>query len=369
MSDAIEHPGDNRPAAYWELDGNIVQPDAVYGPGEFPGLMVVRASALGRCQWELAAMLQGHTPEPVPPAIQLAFDAGHIIEPYVLERLYGPDLRWERDEGAAQAQGELVVGKGRVVRFHPDDVATSHLDGVKRIVEVKALSSANWQQARVKGPHSLGYGYDWQLSAQMIALRLPAVYVLLEKPDGFNPTAFDPDVLRKANLAMVYVDTPPHSRVEIVKRVAEIYEVAMGEDLATSGRPCDRPEQWPCAFRHLRPEPEGDTLPTVPDSQVDEFKVLVTRYQGANRIIKTQTEVRDQARAALLELAEEARLAPADPKPGEPTNGGMRNEHYRVRINRSVGSKIDKAAMKADGVLDKYQVVGNERTTVTVEDV
>ncbi len=356
MSDAIEHPGDNRPAAYWELDGNIVDGPSYNADSE--SIMVVRASALGRCQWELAAMLQGHTPEPVPPAIQLAFDAGHIIEPYVLERLYGPDLRWERDEGAAQAQGELVVGKGRVVRFHPDDVATSHLDGVKRIVEVKALSSANWQQARVKGPHSLGYGYDWQLSAQMIALRLPAVYVLLEKPDGFNPTAFDPDVLRKANLAMVYVDTPPHSRVEIVKRVAEIYEVAMGEDLATSGRPCDRPEQWPCAFRHLRPEPEGDTLPTVPDSQVDEFKVLVTRYQGAARLIKTQTEVRDQARAALLELADEAGL-----------ERGMRNEHYRVRIARSTPRTIDKAAMKADGVLDKYQVDGNPRTTVTVEDV
>lgn len=362
-----EHPGDNRPAAYWEADGEVVIGPPMDDPSTY--LMVVRASALGKCLWELAAMLQGHEPEPVPPAIMRAFTAGHVCEPYVLERLYGPDFKWVRDEGAAQAQGELAVGSGRVVRFHPDDVAVSHRDGVRRIVEVKALSRSNFERARSHGPHALGYGYDWQLSAQMHALKLPAVYLLLEKPDGFDPDNFDPDVLRKANLAMHFVDTPPHSRAEIVKRVKEIYDVAVGDDLMTSGRPCDNPAQWPCAFRHLRPEPEGDAIPDVPDTQADEFKVLVTRYMGAAKLEKNYKEQKEQARVALLDLAAEAGLAPSDPEPGSPTNGGMRSEHYRVRINRSVGKKIDKAAMKADGVLDKYEVVGSERTTVTVEDV
>lgn len=350
---ATEHPGDNRPSAYWELDGEIVgidlSPDAT---------MVVRASALGKCLWELAAMLQGHKPESPPPVIQRAFDAGHVIEPYVLERIYGPDLKWVRDDDAAQVQGELVAGGGRVVRFHPDDVATSHRDGIRRIIEVKALSSDNFERARTHGLHSLNYGYDWQLSAQMYALRLPAVYIFLEKPDGFDPENFDPDDIRKANIAMQYVDAAPRSLGEIVRRVKEIHDVATGEDLSTSGRPCDNPKQWPCAFRHLRPEPEGDELPDVPDSQADEFKLLVTRYMGAARLEKNYAEQKAQARAALLDLASEAGL-----------DRGMRSQHYRVRISTSTRRKFDRAAATADGIdLSAYETESTS-TTVKVEDV
>lgn len=346
---------DERPAAYWE---NPDSGEIVPGPPDSPEnhRMVVRASGLGQCTWELAALLQGHTPEPHPQAIQLAFLAGRIAEGVVLERLYGPELRWEPDENAAQAEGQLAVGRNRIVRFHPDGVATSHLDGVRRIIEVKALSRANFERARVHGVHSLGYGYDWQASVQMHALRLPLVYVLLEKPDGFNPEDPDLDALRGANLAMQYVDEPPRSRAEIVQRVKEIYDAAVGDDVVLSGRPCDRPDQWPCLFRSLRPEPE-DALPAPPDSHVEEVELLIRRYLEGKATEERGKQQKEQARAALLEIADELGVR----------SGGLATSAGRVRISRSVTKRIDTKALAADGLLEKYQREGNERVTVTVE--
>lgn len=342
--------GDTRPSAYWELDGQVVPPDQL--EDAMAPTMVVRAHALGRCQWDLAAHLQGHEAEEFPPAILRAFRAGHVAEPVVLERLYGAEMKWVRHEGAAQAQGELRCGGNRVVRYHPDDVAVSNLDGVLRIVEVKALSADNFRKAHIHGPHTLGYGYDWQLSAQMIALGLSAVYVLCEKPDGKDP--FDPETYRNANLAMRYVDKPERSRAEIIRRVKEIYDVAVGEDLTTSGRPCDDPKQWPCPFRSIRPQPEGDVVPDVPDDRIADFRLLTKKYLAAKAKVDKASEDRDGVRDQLLALADELGM------------DRMGHDGTKVTISRSTPVLVDRKKLEADGLLGNYSTLGQERVSVRV---
>jgi len=342
-----EHGGDGRPSAYWELpDGTITD---VWGAGDDDARMVVRASALGHCLWELAAHLQGHAPQPYPEAILKAFKAGHDAEPQVLNRLY-TTLGWKLSPDhpvAAQKAGELRVGGNRIVRFHPDDVAippkTNNIPPGPRLVEVKALSDDNWERARAKGVGSLPYGYDWQLAAMMLALKLPAAWVLLNKETG--------------NLAFKFVETPPRKLAEIVTRVKQVHEIAIGEDLATSGRPCDRPDQWPCLYRHLRPEPEGEVIPEIPDAQLDEFTILSNRYLTSARHEKSYREQKDQARLALLELAAKAGL-----------DTGMKSSKFQVRITKSQRTSLDRGAMVDAGIdLTEYEKV-TEVTMVKVSD-
>jgi len=275
----LELAGDNRPPAYWELDGEIV-------PSRTPGaIMVIRASALGHCIWELAACLQDYTPLPYPDTILRAFKEGHDAEPLILERLLGPEMKWTRVEGAAQAVGELRVGPNRIIRFHPDDVAaSSHEPTIPRLVEVKFLHPQTFEAIHKQGimsPAATRYGYDWQLSSMMLGLRLPAVFVVGEKVRKATKAGAEPAPPTVGNLAMKYVETPPHSLGEIVRRVKEVYDVAVGDDLAESDRPCDRPDQWPCLFRHLRPEPEGgeeNNLPDIPPDLYAEAERLLAGY-------------------------------------------------------------------------------------------
>lgn len=295
--------GDNRPPAYWELDGEIV-------PLGTPGaIMVIRASALGHCIWELAACLQGHTPLEYPDTILRAFKEGHEAEPLILERLLGPEMKWARVEGAAQAEGELRVGPGRIIRFHPDDVAaSSHEPTVARLIEVKFLHQRTFEEIHKHGimsPASTRYGYDWQLSSMMLGLKLPAVFVVGEKQRKATKAGAEPAPSTVGNLSMKYVDTPPHSLGEIVRRVKEVYDVAMGDDLAESDRPCDRPDQWPCLFRHLRPEPEGgeeNALPEIPDDLHAEATRLLAGYVKFRDLESRAKKDKEAVRDAVKEL-------------------------------------------------------------------
>src|SRR5690606_13617948 len=114
------------------------------------------------------------------------FDAGTAAEPHILARL--EKLGWSLD-GTAQQEGELRILPGVIIRFHPDETGASPIDGVRRLVECKALSNSTFEQARRKGTGTL-FAYDWQLSIMMHALGLPAAWVGLRKnPD--DPEDFD----------------------------------------------------------------------------------------------------------------------------------------------------------------------------------
>lgn len=280
MSD-LELAGDNRPAAYWELDGEIVD---VWGAQDPDAIMVIRASALGHCVWELAAHLQGHEPLPYPDVILRAFQEGRDAEPAILGRLFGPEMKWSRVDGAAQAVGELKVGPGRVIRFHPDDVGvSSHEPDTPHLIEAKFLASQSFDDFHKHGAGSktvARYGYDWQLSAMMLGLKLPAVWLIGEKVRHAQAAGAEAPV-EVGNLAMRYVTKPPRSLAEIMRRAKEVYDLATGDDLASSDRPCDRPDQWPCLYRHLRPEPEGgeeNHLPEIPEDLRGEAERLLSGY-------------------------------------------------------------------------------------------
>lgn len=343
------------PAAYWEDDGR---------------LLVVRASALGHCIWELAALLQGHDPQDYPEAILEAFRQGHELEPVIIHKMiqagwkpFDPETGEVGIRSAAQRVGELKVGgllPKRIVRFHPDEVMVGPRDKTKAwLVEAKALSNDNWERARTKGVESLPYHYDWQLSAMMHSLKLPAVWALYNKDTE--------------NLALKYAEEPPIGLAAIVKRVKEVYDVATGPDLVQSGRPCDDPKQWPCLFSHLRPQPEESQLPFVPEHLAEEFKELTVRIQGARAIVETQRQIIETTRAQLLHLAKEAGLdVEAEVKPGEKgIRVGLRNDFYRVKVRIDPPrKKVDEGALADDGLLEKYKVDGDKtRTTVVVESV
>lgn len=309
--------GDDRPPAYFEGD-----------------LLVVRASALGSCMWELIAAAQGHERNAVPEALQAKFDQGHDWEPKVLGRLR--ELNWKLNDELAQQEGALRVGGNRIVRLHPDAIGEPSLMEGARVIEVKAFAASTYDKAQRHGVQATFHEYEWQLSAMMHAYRLPGVWVVVNKETG--------------ELHFQYVDKPIVPLSEIVKRVKAIYEGALGEDIATTERPCEQPAQWPCRYLHLRPEPERKEREAlaVPVEHVAAFEAAVVNYDSCRRAEAeakaTKEKARNALRAIAAKFAEDGKPAPA-----------LRTESYRVGWVTSNRKRVDHRAMEADGIdVDSY---------------
>lgn len=283
---AVEIQSDDRPSAYME-DGTII----------------LRASSLGSCTRDLVGLLLGHEPLPTPPDVQARFDAGSKAEPHILQRLV--DLGYVFDEEQKQAEGELRVlppGKNGepavVVRFHPDGVADDpHFPGVRRVIEAKALAPSTFEQAQKKGTGSL-FGYDWQLSVMMHAYKLPALWMAICK----NPDDGDDFT---GELHVEYVDTPPRSMGELVRRAKQVRDAFLDGEMPA----CENESQYPCPLLYLRPVKE-DTREwsDVPDELADEFEQLAAEYEVLTEVVASGTAAdkeRKGIKARLLEIVGE----------------------------------------------------------------
>lgn len=325
--------GDNRPPAYHEGD-----------------LLVVRASALGSCLWELIACAQGHEPSPPPERLQRAFDEGHAAEPVILARLEkdGWKLR------GAQKEGNLKVGRNRVVRYHLDSLGMSPSDSqTERVVEAKALSDSNWLQAQRNGIETL-YEYGLQMSTMQWGEGTngpkPGVWVALNKGGPIGDDGEHEDTPHKGELLIQFIDRPIHSLAEIVQRIRAVADGVAEGDVVMSGRPCDDPSQYPCRFLHLRPEEEpADKGPVTLDPEV--WASLAADYD-AQRVAEAKAKkAKERARDEMKRLAREA----AGAGDGDPTPELISDE-WEVVWEQGSRFSLDESAMAIDGInVGKYK--------------
>lgn len=321
--------GDDRPPAYWEDD-----------------LLVIRASAIGSCMWELVAHAQQKDAQPYPEFLLAAFARGNELEPIVIDRLR--KLGWKFDPQEAQAEGNLRVGANRVVRFHPDGVAVPATFNDKRLVEVKSAAHSQFEKGRRHGIEALFPEYPWQLSVMMHGLGLPAVWVLVDKETD--------------ELHMQWVDTPPVSLGEIVTRAKEVYEGSLGDDIVLTDRPCERPDQFPCRFIHLRPEPEREVreMEAITTEDLDAFETAAMLYAASRETEAQAKKDKEECRKALLEICQRyGDHADADAPPM------VASSLWRVAWNVSTRHSVDHKAMEKDGIdVDSYT---EEKTSVSIQ--
>jgi hypothetical protein len=312
--------------------------------------MVVRASAIGGCMWELVAHAQQKDAQPYPQFLLNAFARGTELEPIVLGRL--EKLGWTFDGDFTQTEGQLGVGPNRVVRFHPDSVGSSPNFHHRRLVEVKSAAHSQFRKAQLHGVESLFPEYAWQLSVMMHGLRLPAVWVVVDKDND--------------ELHFQYVDKPLIPLGEIVKRVKEVYDGAVGEDIVLAEKPCEQPDQFPCRFIHLRPETEREerAAVAVDPADLEAFEQAAWEYDDARAQEAHLKKVKEECRNRLIALAEACAvgLQGANEKPALPT---LATTSWRVAWTTSTRTSVDHAGMRKDGIdVDSYT---SKKETVSIQ--
>lgn len=274
--------GDDRPAVYTEEGG----------------LTVVRASSLGYCLWELVAILQGHQPEPWPENVIRAMQEGTDGEAGVLARLV--DAGWKLEADFAQQTFELACGPGIVVRYHPDGAGLPATQPtVRHLVEVKRLHRQSFHKIRRHGAGGLPPAYLWQVSAMMVNQRCPAVVVVENKGGTPDENGVRPEYPDDGELEFVWLDEPPRSWAQIIRRVRQIRDLAAGDDITTTDMACEQPDQWPCRFRELRPEPETPVAVPVPGEMKARFEEAAKLLDSAGYAKKEGARWEKEAKTVL----------------------------------------------------------------------
>lgn len=283
--------GDDRPNVYFD--------DAVDS-------WIIRASSIGKCNLELAFAGQGHEPLPLPAMLKGAFQAGHDLEPLAIQ--------WLRDEGwtigAMQAEGELVLSDELRIRFHPDGLGFRPVQYDQYVVEIKWLSDANWRLALRSGVASVVDEYAWQLSVMMHAYDLPGVWVFGNKGFKEDDAGVKPYCEHEGEIRYEFVEHPPVSLDTIRAKAFKVLDMVRGEDLLQSQRACDKPDSWPCRFRHLLPELEEDTALLQPDvlhieadDQARQVDDLVRQFLYFKGQADENKQAYERARDELIKLA------------------------------------------------------------------
>lgn len=277
--------GDNWPSAYTEGD-----------------LLVLRGSAFGSCLWELVATAQGYEPEPWPENMLRAFQEGHDGEQAVLDRLTG--LGWVLEPDFTQSEHELACGPGVVLRFHPDAGGFPALvPNIWHLVEVKRLHQSTFRKIRRHGQAALGSSYLWQVSSMMTKLGAPCVVVIENKGGTPDPETGEREPADDdGELEFVWINEPPFNRAEIVKRARQVLKLTKGEDLPATEEPCEQPDQWPCRFSAIRPEPPKEIGTAVPPADQDEFETLCAAFDTSAERERQHRKTKDKAKAGLQGL-------------------------------------------------------------------
>jgi hypothetical protein len=346
---------DNRPPAYYE-----------------DGTLVIRASSLGGPVCQLVAAALGNDILPPPRWLQQAFDAGNYWEGPVLEELRRRGWREVGvydDSGAidingmAQREVDWPVKPGVIIRFHPDDVLLPVGDEVPTsrevlgfpegpvIVEAKALSAANYEIATRGSAADLPYAYDWQLSAMMLGLGLPAVWVTINK--GHPEFADNEQDTLTATLHAEWVARPPISKAQIVKRVLLIEKLIAAGEVPGGG---DHHGANPCRFLYLCPEASEQKETTVLlGERADELARWAQWYEQQRELERLAKQRKEEAREQLLELLGDDGLVSAD--------------GWRVRKTEVVSGRVDRKAIEKDngGKVPEAWLKESASTRLTVE--
>lgn len=278
------------------------------------GRVVYRASALGGgCQKALVAARLEYAAMPPPKEMQDRFDEGHLHEPHVLEKMRreGWTIWGEQETVELQVTGRIVV-RGHIDAKGAVDITSHEVKDVQaNIVEVKTQSKDEWDGFERNGwDHGFFPGYKWQLSAYMLATKLPAVLVRKNRNSG--------------QIKMEWVDEPFYSLVDIRKRVLEI------EALASEGLPneCLPTVKYPCPYYYLHTKElavaDAASLPVVVKDE--ELEELARVYVEAAAVSKREKERADQTKRAILRAL--------DGRGKVETVGGVKISTWQQRVGR-----------------------------------
>jgi len=231
-------------------------------------LWVFRASSLGNCTRNLVLTAMGldSVKEPMPDTVVNGMKEGVIAEPVIIGAV-SHNHGWKPLDGLELNLGvgktavgyvddtgqlclDLRVGNHAIVRCHPDGIVkrwfktagvgdTGDPIGTLRVLEAKAIMGPEarvWERS----------GYAWQLSVEMAASGLKAVYAVGAKEDGKGGGTRG--VVLLENVKVDLVDVAPWSLVQIKQRVMKlvrVIEASIAEGKVTVD--CDV-KQWPCGY-------------------------------------------------------------------------------------------------------------------------
>ena len=235
--------------------------------------MILRMSSLGSCIRAQVAERLGYRQLPVSDQMQSRYDRGNTHETDCL--------------AAMRADGWIVDSEQLEVVITEADMLTGHLDGIasldggpRRVLEIKAPSTwASFRKAHLTADYSNGYMHRiaTQISCYMVATGLECVMACLN--DAGTVETFG-------------IETPPHSRQEIINRVVTIEDwVARGE----LPPECSQAD-YPCPFVYLHDE---DVVMEIDDPLLAEQLRQDVVYAEQ---IKTVTALRKQNRGGMTEL-------------------------------------------------------------------
>lgn len=226
-----------------------------------PDRINYRASSIGSCMRALYASRLGYVSQDPPAVLQKAFDAGHQLEPIILDRLHD-DLGWQLD--GFQQPLEMHVGTNAAGQ---QLYLTGHVDCVGSVpggshyipVDAKAFAQSTWDRFFSSSLNAFPH-YSWQLSAYAVMLGLEdfafAVYnkateELRIRQGNINETGIGYDAIQSR-----------------IFQVELFWQQQM--DLSTIECPSD----YGCRFSYLHDVQVTDQIP-------DDLQQLVANYNAA----------------------------------------------------------------------------------------
>lgn len=315
------------------------------------GKVVYRASALGFCTSALAwARLEVEPNRPSERMLQ-AFAEGSAMEDTLIEAvrdentgmfLYSPTELRKRGFRVPEGQVEVEIAWGNnVVRCHPDAIGFAPELDSDVAVEVKFLGPDLYR--KVTKDLSSQKSYEWQVSVEMHATGMPLLYGIGQK---------DPETreLVEESLVCKLITEPPHSLLEIKKRVAEVEKMALAGEVAD----CEY-KMFPCPYHFLHraddplwAEVEVEELDR---EREDALVAVIDRYWRGLQMEKKGREMSSEARDAYRELTREWEAVGGQKWKA----GGFEVTHVAKQNVRTDWSRLCQDAQIPEETIEKYR--------------
>jgi hypothetical protein len=249
----------------------------------------------------------GYEGAPPPPWLQERFDAGHMHEPLIMERLAMLDYKISNE----QATVEIPCGPGALIRGHIDGLNTSDrfrissfndksepqgsswfmpgIEGFACVVDAKALSQSSFEKWIKGGFKNFPY-YLWQ----------QAIYIYALEADGVLMA------VKNKNTDKILCDYYTRDWIEerlplgtIIARVLEVEKIAREEgETGCFERPCDG-NQFPCPFYSFKPQKD---IPVAEGYDENELRALIVEYNQKKELAKNADADRKKIGNKIAEL-------------------------------------------------------------------
>ena len=275
--------------------------------------IIYRASSLGSCPGALVRARLGVSGSAPSDMMQERFDEGTAWEERVLLAGLGVDFTRTVEQDHLALHGEVVQSEAglqietelawsnKVIRCHPDGIATKSTTLEKYVVEVKFLGEQMFNDITMRGVWPANY--QWQKAVEMLSTGLPLLYII-----GKKVVTEDADGNRVVELGEVWTEEvleSPFSLAEVKMRVLEIEGyVARGEMPA-----CPVPLMYPCPYWADHEPGAGADARVESDDEV--LKAWIDVWRRAKEESDKAVEAVDFARKAVLEQMAELKLESA----------------------------------------------------------